>query len=138
MRPLVLLLVLLKSPQQCNLHNLWTNNAKVIEFRTIFFLWKIIFKWKKNYKKFGITPTSATIVLGWATLQKIEDTLTNNRGSLVTIERNNSWKDFQGWVSWYGDRYLLHIHYCFFRLYCFWRHGLSYLCSTLCHFWIFS
>jgi len=36
---------------------------------------------KKNYKKFDITPTLATIVLAWVTLQKIEDTLTNNKGA---------------------------------------------------------
>jgi hypothetical protein len=36
---------------------------------------------KKENKKFGITPTSAIIVLGWVTLQKIEDTLTNNKGA---------------------------------------------------------
>jgi len=82
--PLVLPLVLLKSPQQCNLHlchfTIFEPIMQKLLNLELFFPLKNNFFYK-NYKKFGITPTSATIVLRWVTLQKIEDTLTNNKGA---------------------------------------------------------
>jgi hypothetical protein len=83
--PLVLPLVLLKNLQQCNLHVCHFTIFEPIMQKLLnlerFFPLKNNFKIKNNYKKFGITPSSATIVLGWVTLQKIEDTLTNNKGA---------------------------------------------------------